>query len=581
MGLVPVVADRPFASVGLSFVQIMLFLAILRLLLRTTLGRTTLVAVIWGAMSVGYTVAFYFLVRLALFEAFVIPSGGMAETLWGYHTVVRCPQCDYEFPVNCSQEVEQRPPVTVVGCTCPNCRFEIDFDREHLTPRRAGGDRVLVAKSVLSRVPERLDVVVFRYPAEPEIKGTSINYIKRIIGLPGETIAIYGGKLYVLNGERAPKYDDSASPPQDRWQRQFMHPDEANALLKQPDSHFEIVRKPPAKILTMRRLVYNDDRRPRDLRESGASRWTHWADAAGSWRADESHRFYHTDSSGDHLDWLLYRHILREGNEPELITDFMGYNTRARQGNWGRAGVEHPLLAPNWVGDLILECAVKVDQPAGELVLELTKGVEHFQARWQLASGVCTLVRATSERETELASKPTSVKKQGTYCLRFANVDERLTVWVDDQLPFAEGVAYRGPAERGPQRNDLQPARIGSRGAAVGVDHIQLWRDTYYTVTAVPSSADAVSVQEILLAANDLPVARQDLHRLLNNPDRWDDLRNLHGTTMYVQPDHYLVLGDNSPESADSRTWGLVPGSHLMGQAVAIYWPFARTKQVE
>ena len=33
--------------------------------------------------------------------------------------------------------------------------------------------------------PERWDVVVFRYPEEPEL-----SYIKRLIGLPGETLRI-------------------------------------------------------------------------------------------------------------------------------------------------------------------------------------------------------------------------------------------------------------------------------------------------------------------------------------------------------------------------------------------------------
>ena len=46
--------------------------------------------------------------------------------------------------------------------------------------------------------PERGDVVVFRLPADP-----STNYIKRVIGLPGDRIAYSADRLYI-NGKRMP-----------------------------------------------------------------------------------------------------------------------------------------------------------------------------------------------------------------------------------------------------------------------------------------------------------------------------------------------------------------------------------------
>jgi signal peptidase I len=39
-----------------------------------------------------------------------------------------------------------------------------------------------------------------------------------------------------------------------------------------------------------------------------------------------------------------------------------------------------------------------------------------------------------------------------------------------------------------------------------------------------------------------------------------------------VPPASWFVLGDNRELSADSRFWGFVPRSHLLGRAVAVYW---------
>jgi signal peptidase I len=50
---------------------------------------------------------------------------------------------------------------------------------------------------VLAGAPERGDVVVFRYP------GSDKDYVKRLIGLPGDLVQMRGGTL-LLNGKPVP-----------------------------------------------------------------------------------------------------------------------------------------------------------------------------------------------------------------------------------------------------------------------------------------------------------------------------------------------------------------------------------------
>ena len=44
-------------------------------------------------------------------------------------------------------------------------------------------------------------------------------------------------------------------------------------------------------------------------------------------------------------------------------------------------------------------------------------------------------------------------------------------------------------------------------------------------------------------------------------------------TPIKIPPGHWFMMGDNRGNSDDSRFWGPVPTSWIIGQAIATYWP--------
>ncbi|OYP35158.1 signal peptidase I [Rhodopirellula sp. MGV] len=145
------------------------------------------------AFVVAFILALLF--RAFIAEAFVIPTGSMAPALMGAHKDIWCSQCDHRFQIGASKE--RRGPYqddTVVAGICPNCRYTNSLDlADDSSDRTFNGDRILVSKYAYAiSDPERWDVIVFKFPGNPKQ-----NYIKRLVGLPEETLSIRHGDVYV------------------------------------------------------------------------------------------------------------------------------------------------------------------------------------------------------------------------------------------------------------------------------------------------------------------------------------------------------------------------------------------------
>lgn len=120
--------------------------------------------------------------RTFFFQPFWIPSGSMKDTLLvGDFLFVNKMAYGYSY------------------ASCPSIiipRFGINVDAEDFCGVFKGGNDRLFGSE-----PQQGDVVVFRHPV------TGRDYIKRLIGLPGDQVQVRNGVLYI-NGEEAAQEPD-------------------------------------------------------------------------------------------------------------------------------------------------------------------------------------------------------------------------------------------------------------------------------------------------------------------------------------------------------------------------------------
>jgi signal peptidase I len=252
-------------------------------------------------------------------------------------------------------------------------------------------------------------------------------------------------------------------------------------------------------------------------------------------------------------------------------------------------------LGTEWVGDLGVECDVDVEAARGQLVLDLVEAGYHFQCAIDLKDGGAEFAIVdgrTGERIPFEAKTKTTVTGPGSYELRFANVDDRLLLWVDGELVEGGPVAYDpdklfeggregmlpwASDESGGDQGDLAPVGVAARGAKLSVSRLAVSRDIYYIATKFPRDR-----QNFTTDYDPTTLSTQDL---LSRKEVWTHFGTRKHREFAVKENQLLVLGDNSPESKDCRLWMMSqlgtdrPGGPyldrqlLIGKAVCVFWP--------
>jgi signal peptidase I len=189
------VRDPPLMSVAYHALPILIAAAVLRLLVAerldfsaVLLGITALTGIVWLVDAIFLRGRRAAAARAAAKDPNVIPEPGTVDYARSFF------------------------PVALVVLVLRSFIFEpFRIPSDSMMPTLQDGDFIIVNKyayglrlPVINRKvvdigePQRGDVVVFRYPLDP-----SVNYIKRLVGLPGDHVEVRNDRL-IINGQPVP-----------------------------------------------------------------------------------------------------------------------------------------------------------------------------------------------------------------------------------------------------------------------------------------------------------------------------------------------------------------------------------------
>jgi signal peptidase I len=528
-------------------------------------------------------------------EAFIIPTGSMAPSLQGRHMDLECANCNFRYHSGATREDATSGNPGRVDCTfCPICSYKTKIDRKILDHRSNNGDRILVNKFIYDfNEPERYDVIVFKNP-----NNGKQNYIKRLIGLPGDNILIENGDIYLMEALSNGNYGK------------------------------RITRKPPHKLRNILQTVDDTNYIGDKLKDAGwPMRWQSF-DGIGDWTHQYSEGnpvFESGKSTGE--NWIRYRHFqplkaewptiersglpgrYRNGLLPagQLIGDKYGYNDQLYSDEYATNGSIEPDAIKNlglhWVGDIGLECFAEVRSETGKILLDLVEGGAHFICEIDVETGRALLRCDDSEVDTKVTfldqndqpldqpSAQTNLKGAGDYHIEYVNADDRLHLWINNKLIEFPGATYMRtgipvPTYSTNSPGDAEPAGVATNGAEVSISRLKVLRDIYYT--SVKGRANSFN-------ETGWPDTSQ-IETFQQTPSKWSSPEALKFFTQKkgsfkpmfklekgssTSEDQFLPMGDNSPRSLDGRIWDgdhYVERNMLIGRAMLIYWPHTKNK---
>jgi signal peptidase I len=472
-------------------------------------------------------------------EGFVIPTGSMAPTLMGEHLLLQSDQTGLQYPADAKgykQASAVYDPMLGSGYPMPAARVRT-------TQKTRMGDRILVLKSLYPFAePDRFDVVVFKNPTNPD--GDAENYIKRLIGLPDEAVWLVDGDVFVGPADE---------------------PDDYGA--------YEIQRKPEHIQRAVWQPVHDSDFMPGKLDRLAPRYRAPWSGV--HWQTQDRRNYRCDTAEMSTLVWDA---------EQLRLSDWTPYNMFSLMG----AGRNRDDLN---VSDVRVSADIVADQPGLGVMFEL-EARDHLY-EFSIADGrATTRIRPLAQPGNWIAEQSAEVdmpEAGRVYSVEFWHTDQAMHIFVNGRR-IGDPLEYDwSPCQRIEQSFDLlfeewtrkppdvQPTEAMLRwtfsGSPLTLHRVRVDRDLYYRPETLTGQA-----QRNPTHPDHAQLVRRHSAAFGTHPDK----------PAVLGPDHYFMLGDNSPASSDSRLWGnphpfvaeqiddspfLVHRKLLLGKAWVVYFP--------
>lgn len=537
----------------------------------------------WGML---FLVAAIILARVYMLEPFKIPSGSMEPTLFGHEDHgdrILTNKLAYVTAARVWAAIGLSAVLIVVGFIASKSwrRVRSIVTFAIIAIAVVGGLLCAWVRKAVADEPRRFDVVVFQYNTEWAGEAPKdINYIKRLVGLPGETIVISGGDLFLRKAgkdELIRKWKERPDVQSILWfpvslawapfTRERPRPDNPNlavvekqiATLRFPWGGVE-EGKPGASLgkssLTLdgtapvaltypfpvTNIYIKQGRWPFEHSGCPAANLTGVEGEGGVVFRNPKNKSEKIEAYvGNTCEGIQCPNCLEIAFPP---ADSAGPNIHpdpARPGKFFYGG-------DSVVGDLKLDLGITVET-AGAIQLEV--GSDLHRAVWSIGGPAPA---GDGDQTIHPVQAATPALTPGAHTLSLAYVDGSVVAVLDGKTVEERALPLEPPGRRADSiKNVVRVSFTGVRGTLTRMD---LYRDLHY-----------------LLMGRGMGLSGRDT--------KWRQLDMQNGLYVHrLQDDEFMMLGDNSPSSLDSRVWGHVPKDRLVGRASLVWWPPSRWRLI-